>query len=324
VNVRKPRVAVVSACRDELNTNRDLRTHLAEGFAAVCGSENVLCVSEASAERSIPPHEPNLIVVFGTIMPDDVDLRTFRRLADRCGAHLCVWVHDDPYELDTGYRASAVADTIFTNDSGAVDFYRHPACFHLPLAASPTAHFRELGERFVCDLFFCGYGYANRIALFNDLRGDLQPYRTLVLGDAWPGDDALFSNRRISKELLVDFYALSRCTISIGRNYDIGNARYELASSTPGPRTFEAAMSGCAQLHFVTGFEICDYFEPDSEILLFDSPADFSAQIRTLVENPPRLASIRKAAQARALRDHTYANRAATILAKTLGVTVRP
>jgi spore maturation protein CgeB len=320
----RPRVAVVSACRDELNTNRDLRKHLAEGFATVCGAENTIDVSEASAKRSIPEHEPDLIVVFGTIMPDDVDLRAFRRIADACGAHLCVWVHDDPYELDSGYRAVPIADTIFTNDSGAVDYYRHDACFHLPLAASPTAHLREIADRFVCDVFFCGYGYPNRIALFDDLRRELGAFRTLILGDAWPANDSLFSNKRISKELLADLYAQSVCTVSIGRDYDIGNSRYELAASTPGPRTFEAAMAGCAQLHFVTGFEICDYFAPDSEILLFDTPAQFVEHVRTLVENPERLASIRRAAQARALRDHTYANRAATILEKTLRVAARP
>lgn len=309
------RVAVVSPVPDELNTNWRLRDHVAEGFATLCGADRVVALPELTAERGIDQCGPDLVVVFGGLMPDRTDLRAIRRAADRCGAHVAVWVHDDPYELDFAYRAVAAADSVFTNDAACVDYYDHPSVHHLPLAASPTAHRRTLRSHFERDLFFCGYAFANRVAFFEEIpESALEPFSTLVAGAGWPRTRAFYVNRRIAYDELPDYYSGSVCTVTLGRDLDLANRRYMVPQSTPGPRAFEAAMAGCLQLYFVNGLEIADYFEPGSEILLIDRPSDVPTYLQDVASDPSRLAAMRSATQARALRDHTYAERARRML----------
>jgi spore maturation protein CgeB len=315
VTAQTHRVVVVSPVADHLNTNWRLRTYVGEGFAELCGAENVLVVPELLAERTIDERKPDLVVVFGGVMPDGIDLRGLRRAADRAGAHLAAWLHDDPYELDFAYRAVDVADSIFTNDAGSVDYYRHASVHHLPLAASPTAHRRPIGTDFLYDLFFCGRGFEGRVAFFNDMPRDaMAPFRTLVGGTGWPQSRAFYSNLRIPNERLADSYAASMCTVALGRDLDLGNERYMVPQSTPGPRVFEAAMAGCIQLYFVYGLEVAAYFEPEREILLIDSASEVPERLADLTAHPERLLALRAATQARALRDHTYAARARRIL----------
>jgi spore maturation protein CgeB len=103
--------------------------------------------------------------------------------------------------------------------------------------------------------------------------------------------------------------------LNMGRRFNLANARFGLDASTPGPRTFEAAMAGTVQCMFVEGLEIYDYFDPDEgEVLLFDSPAELRHHVDMLRDDPAAAAQIADAAQQRTLRDHTYANRAARIL----------
>ena len=73
-------------------------------------------------------------------------------------------------------------------------------------------------------------------------------------------------------------------------------------------------MAGCVQLYFVTGLEIEDYFDPGTEILLFDDPRDVPEIIDSLLSDPELALRIAAASQERALRDHTYAVRARRIL----------
>jgi spore maturation protein CgeB len=102
--------------------------------------------------------------------------------------------------------------------------------------------------------------------------------------------------------------------LNLGRDFDFGNERYRLPATTPGPRTFEAAMAGCVQLYFVTGLEIEDYFTPDREILLFDHTSEVPHILESILSDPDRALEIARAAQNRALKDHSYTARARSIL----------
>ena len=55
-------------------------------------------------------------------------------------------------------------------------------------------------------------------------------------------------------------------TLSIGRRHDLANSA-RVSPSTPGPRLFEAAGCGAAQLVCDSGLEMGCYYEPNHEYL---------------------------------------------------------
>jgi spore maturation protein CgeB len=74
-------------------------------------------------------------------------------------------------------------------------------------------------------------------------------------------------------------------------------------------RLFEATGAGACLL---TDWKenIPQLFEPDREIVAYRSRAECIEKIRWLLDHPAEYEAIGKAAQARTLRDHTYAKRA--------------
>jgi len=182
------------------------------------------------------------------------------------------------------------------------------------MAASGKAHARPWRDDKTRDVFFCGVAFANRIAIVRDLAPRLARCRSEILGTDWPAELPFAHNRRLANAELADACAASTVTLSLGRNLHFANRRYQLDPSTPGPRTFEAAMAGTVQLHFADSLEITDYFADGEGVLLFDDPSSFAAQLDSLLADPGYARRIAEAGQARAMRDHTYARRAEVIL----------
>jgi spore maturation protein CgeB len=309
------KVLVCSASPDRVNHNAILRNYVARGFADLLGDEQVMYCSLDLAETAVNRFKPDLVLVFGSCMPDSSDYNALRQYCTRSMATLAFWLHDDPYEFDFNYKIYQYADVIFSNDQWAVTHYDHPRVFHLPLAADPKAHFRPLNKTIARDVFFCGVGFENRITLLKDCKEIFRSHRVEIYGAEWPDDLEFCSNKRLDNSLLPDFYASSLITLNMGRRFNLANKKYQLDASTPGPRTFEAALSGAVQCMFVEGLEITEYFVPDKEIILFDSPKELNAVIEMLLGNPTLRRSISQASQERAVQDHTYSARAKKILA---------
>lgn len=312
------RLLVTSTVPDSLNNNACIRKYAALGFAEVLGDENVIERSFDSATAAILDFKPDVIFAVGGVGIDEADLRHFRRAADKAGATLAFWLHDDPYEFDYAFRAEAVADIIFTNDSWALHHYNVKNVHHLPMAGCPHAHLRNIlpsERRRHISVFFCGVGYPNRVDLLRRASDLLARHSTVVTGAHWPDDLPFAGNERLTPTEMADHAQQSLMTLNIGRDLDIANARYQLPPSTPGPRTFEVALSGSAQIYFVHGFEISRYFDPESEIILFDSVADLAALLERSYDEPAYFIAIAEAAQRRALNEHCYRHRASTVLA---------
>jgi spore maturation protein CgeB len=139
-------------------------------------------------------------------------------------------------------------------------------------------------------------------------------YATFICGREWPILGSFISNQSVDNQELPSLVASSTITLNIGRSFNLANERFQLDPSTPGPRTFEAAMAGTVQLYFSDSLEIEDYFVIDQEILLFDSPSSFELQVERLLDQPDLVAKIALAAQKRALAEHTYKNRCTRLL----------
>ncbi|WP_051377426.1 CgeB family protein [Paraburkholderia dilworthii] len=316
------RVLVCGASLDAVNNNSVLRGYVGRGFGEVLGDAAVRTSSLEAAEQIAAEFSPQLVVVFGSCMPQTSIYHGLRNYCARSGAVLSFWLHDDPYEFDYHYKILDVADIIFSNDRWAATHYQHPHTYHVPLAADRDAHFRETGGIKDRDVFFCGVGFPNRQQLLRDCAPRLASLKVEVLGVGWPTDIAFARNERIANSALPDWSARSLVTLNIGRRYNLANERFNLDASTPGPRTFEAAMAGAVQCMFVEGLEILDYFDPDNgEILLFDSPEELRRQVDALRDDPELAIRYSQAAQRRALADHTYRNRAELILNTVRSVT---
>lgn len=310
------RLLVTNTVPDYLNANAAIRKYTATGFADILGEENVLEKPFDSAVKAILDNKPDLVFAVGGVGIDEADLWPLRRAADKVGAVLGFWLHDDPYEFDYAFRAEAIADIVFTNDAWASHHYRTTNVHHLPMAGCPRTHLREIlpPEQRHISLFFCGIGYPNRVGLLRQARELLSRHTTVVTGAHWPQDLPFARNQRLTPTEMADSAQRAMITLNIGRDLDIANARYKLPPSTPGPRTFEVALSGSAQIYFVQGLEITDYFDPDSEIILFDSVSDIEAILARTHEEPTYFTSVGRAAQQRALKEHCYKHRARTVL----------
>ncbi|MEH3145221.1 MAG: glycosyltransferase [Methylobacterium frigidaeris] len=321
-------VVVTGTVEDRLNTNTAIRRYVAQGFRDL-GSQHVV-VKEIGYESLTGPagrHDADLVLAVGGVAVDASNLRALRRFADRAGAVLAFWLHDDPYEFDYAFRLRGIADMVFNTDRWAAMHYGDVPAAHLPLAGCPHTHLRAVDAAAPRDLalFFCGYAYQNRIDFLREGASLLRRHRTYVSGDRWPQDLPFAHNERMSPAAFADTAARARLTLNIGRDLSIANARFNLAPSTPGPRTFEVALMGSAQLFVAESLEVLEYFERDREIILVDGVRDLELWLERAQDEPGAILDIAARAQRRALAEHTYQHRAETALAelRLLGVLPR-
>ena len=309
------RVLITGASPDQINRNTVLRSYVVEGFQQLLGIDNVFhCPLDQAATNTLEI-KPDLVLSFGSCMPDDADYFALRYSCDKVGSLLAFWLHDDPYEFDYNYKVINVADFIFSNDKWTSLHYSHPRAYHLSLAASKIAHWRPINNNKEIDIFFCGVAFQNRIRLITDLEKTLANYKTTILGEQWPEDLLpLAKNKRLTNNELSEAYARSKLTLNIGRDFHYANDRYNLVPSTPGPRTFEAAMAGTTQLYFVESLEIEEYYIPNKEIILFNSADEFEKLVHKFIDGNIETADIQMAAQERTLKDHTYYSRVKSML----------
>lgn len=314
-------VLITSTVPDRVNSNAAIRHYMVQGFVEILGEEAVFHCPYEVAPHSVRRLEPDLVFAIGGFGIDVASLLDLRRAADAVGAQLAVWAHDDPYEFDYANKATAVADVIFTCDAWAMQHYDFDRVYHLPMAGCPKTHFREITDasRLRTSLFFCGVGYPNRVELLRQCKSVLTSHEAEIYGAHWPPDLSMACNTRLTPAEMADKAQRSLLTLNVGRTLNIANQRFNLPPSTPGPRTFEVAMSGSAQLYFVDGLEIMDYFTPQKEIILFDSADELRDVIVEALDNPDKYLKIARAAQTRALEDHAYRNRAASVVQKLSG-----
>ncbi len=309
-------ICVASSFPETANRNLSIVDDLAEGFRTAVTDVVVNVSSYLGLAVYVAQFKPTLVVLVGSALSARCN---YRELAQACrAAHtiFAFWTVEDPYEFDVNYKFTQFADVVFSNDAWACNFYAHDRVYHLPTAASErlVRGLDNYAQRSL-EVFFCGVGFANRRTLIMDALSILEPRQALIVGDEWPVDlSAIMSNRRLSKDTLIEHYAQSLCVLNIGRSFSYANNRRSLEAVTPGPRTFEAAMVGCVQLYFQPTRFLKDYFDPGTEIIVFENVKELNDKLDQLLSDPAAACAIAKAAQRRVLTDHTYTVRAQTIL----------
>ena len=311
-------IVVSGSFADRNNRNKWIAGNLAKGFAEIVGGSSVRLASFDAVMLAIETERPQLLIMVGSPAALESDFREVAALCRKTQTCFAFWTVEDPYESDFNFRFESLADIVFTNDAASVEYYRRGDVHHLPLATSAAIR-KDLGdyEDRLTDVFFCGVAFPVRQVLINDLLPVLTRYRTSVLGDGWPSSvSSIAENRRINFDALIRAYQASRIVLNVGRDLSQANSRH-IKPTTPGPRTFDAAMAGCVQLYYRPGPRIADYFAPDLEILTFETVREGEELINATLSDPHGAVRIAQASQDRALRDHTYAHRAQRILQMT-------
>ena len=172
-----------------------------------------------------------------------------------------------------------------------------------------THHPVEPDHALRCDVAFLGNRLPDREARVEELflrAAELAPESSFLLGGEGWGDKPMPANVRYIGHVPTADH--NRVNCSAGMVLNINRASMAASGFSPPTRIFEVAGAGtCMLCDDWPG--ISDCFEPGSEILIVKTAEDV---VRALAEHDDRSRQrIGAAFHARALRDHTYAQRAA-------------
>jgi|GEM_PF-3115579 len=270
----------------------------------------------------------NLFVAFdGESLEDEI----CARLRQVCGRS-ALWVTEDPYEVPYNQKSSELFDLVFTNDLACVPHYGAKGR-HLALAADPALHYFPVladdDPRMRYDLCFIGYAWPNRVDLLRSLlaaRPGLRVKLALVGNERLPIDLPLPPSSYTFRTSPREFARLAnagRVTLGLCRDFTT-NPEGLSRGLTPPPRVFEAAAAGGFQLYDGDLESLGKYFRAGSEIVPFSSPEECKARLDWALSNPAGRTAVARAAQRRTLDDHTYDNRAESLLAECARLTTRP
>ena len=249
----------------------------------------------------------------------------------RTGQLVAFWDVDAPATLDRlarqpqdPFRALIPKyDVIFTYGGGqrVVDAYRAlgaRACVPIYNALDPESHRPEPADpRFSGDLSLLANRLPDREARCDEFffkAAQLEPAQRFVLGGSGWDDKPRSSNVHYLGHVYTHqhnaFNASTRAVLNVSRD-----CMAEIGFS-PATRVFEAA--GAAACIITDAWQGIEYFfDPEREILVAECAEDVCRHLRELT--PSRRERIGYAARARALRDHTYAQRALEV-ERALGV----
>lgn len=164
---------------------------------------------------------------------------------------------------------------------------------------------------FGCDLSFAGAGYFNRLQMFKGLTD----YDFKIWGVGWAAKELapLLRNpeERFTPELFAKIVAASK--INLNLHSSTVHDGVDLHCDAINPRVFEIAACG--------GFQLCDpcigldaLFDFSSELPVYRNLAELRSQIDHFLANPREREQYARNARERALRDHTYKQRASQML----------
>jgi spore maturation protein CgeB len=301
----------------ESQANRQVRHSICDGWVELLGETDVISTNVEDAACLIPQIRPDLVLATGSYLPESTYFGELSHETRGLGTPAVFWATEDPYEHDASYRITHDFDVIFSCDRSSCRFYEHDNVFHLPLAGCRRSFYSPIdpwGSKEI-DVVFCGVAFANRQEIVKDIRDRLTGHRLCFIGPGWGKFGMGFSDPRIERAELIYLYRKSRIVLNLGRSLHFENRRYMITPSTPGPRTFEAALVGCVQLFFEDTYEIRHYFKQE-ELPCFSNGSEFGRLLESYLSDERLASHTASLAQARALKEHTYRHRAEAVVTK--------
>jgi len=263
----------------------------------------------------------DIVIKHSGIGVDDAELE--QRVLECSRSAMCFfWDVDAPATLqrmrsDSGDALRMAApgyDAILTYGGGPkardgfLEFGAH-AYYSIYNALDPDTHHPVTPDpELACDVAFLGNRLPDREARVDELflrAAELAPDQQFLLGGEGWGDKALPNNVRYIGHVPTAMH--NRVNCSAGMVMNINRVSMADFGFSPPTRVFEVAGAGaCMLCDDWPG--IADCFEPESEILVVRSAEDVASALHT--RDAAERRRIGDAFHARALRDHTYAQRA--------------
>jgi spore maturation protein CgeB len=268
--------------------------------------------------------EADLIIKHSGVGSDDAELEFAVAREIASGALRVFWDVDAPATLSRvehdpdPFRALIPHyDFIFTYGGGppVVDHYLRLGalnCHPIYNALEPTEH-HPVPKDFSleCDLVLVANRLPDRERRVEDFfirSAELAPDLRFILGGEGWGDKRLPSNVRWVGHVGTNDHNRVNCSARMVLN--LNRESMVNVGFSPPTRVFEAAGAGaCVITDSWPGIDV--FFEPGKEILVASCPDDIIALLRDTTAE--RAAKIGNAMRQRALRDHTYSQRAAEV-----------
>lgn len=266
--------------------------------------------------------DADLIIKHSGVGADDELLEREVLRCRCCGTRAAFWDVDAPATLarvetdpeDPFLSLIPQYDYIFTYGGGppVVSHYLSLGarnCYPVYNALDPDTHHPVAPDpALACDLVFVGHRLPDRerrVEEFFLRAAELAPQMSFILGgEGWAGKPMPRNVRWIGH---VGTHDHNRVNCSARMVLNINRESMAAVGFSPPTRVFEAAGAGaCVITDSWAGVDT--FFQPGKEILLASSAEDIVQLLRTTDEK--QSAGIGAAMRARALRDHTYAQRA--------------
>ncbi|HUP03498.1 MAG TPA: glycosyltransferase [Bryobacteraceae bacterium] len=262
--------------------------------------------------------DPNLPARMEAFAPDLLFVVHGRKYSQRYrkrAAQSAVWLLDEPYEVDDTSRFSQQFETVFVNDPGTL--HRHPNAHFLPVCYDPETYSYHPGPR-PRGVGFIGGGNPARESMLGELaRRGLLSY---AVGGPWR--DAAIQRVCLSGNIpaadTAELYRQTQIVINVFRTQHHFN-RERIPAVSMNPRVYEAL--ACGALVISERRPEIEQWCP--EMPLFDGPRELVSLVESLLSNPARWESVRKAC-IRRLAGHTYAHRLHAVLAASLSRAPEP
>ena len=266
--------------------------------------------------------EAGLVIKHSGIGADDELLEREVLQCRSAGARVAFWDVDAPATLartendpDDPFRPVIPRyDFIFTYGGGEPVVERYlrlgaKRCHPVYNGVDPESHHPvEAEPAFACDLAFVGHRLPDRerrVEAFFLRAAELAPEMSFLLGGEGWADKRIPSNVRWIGHVATGDHNRVNCSARMVLN--INRESMADVGFSPPTRVFEAAGAGaCLVTDAWQGIE--SFFQPGTEILVARSAEEVVAHLRAVTLERARL--IGEAMRTRALREHTYAQRA--------------
>jgi len=252
-----------------------------------------------------------LFAVHGGTVPTSI-IDGYRRR----GVTTAVYLLDEPYEVDRSSAWARHYEFVFSVDRQTVP---HHAQFsradHLPLAFDAD-RFRPDGRAYACEILVLGSPFEHRLQLLAPLRARFGKHITWV-GPGWQPfcPSGRHVDQLVTPDICARFYRGASFVINIHRDsfwshYGETNTS-RIAATHLNPRFWESAACGA--------FQLCshraDLAEFDGVVESFDTTDQLGHLIEAYWDAPEERRRL-EALASQAVRQHTYKERAETILAR--------
>jgi spore maturation protein CgeB len=181
---------------------------------------------------------------------------------------------------------------------------------HRPVELTPQER-----EEYGCDLSFAGAGYFNRVQTFLGLTD----YDFKIWGVNWDARELQPLLQRAEERFTPEEFAkiVAGSKINLNLHSSTEHAGVDPGADAINPRVFEVAACG--------GFQLCDpcrgledFFDPDTEVPTYRNLTELRARIDYFLAHPEEREAMARRARERALREHTYEQRARQMLERIL------